>query len=135
MSTGLLRLHEPAVLLIALRDPRQCYVYRKPLPVDLGAPIREVSCPDDLGSMSYPHDVLRIRTSSLIICPGEGLCLLSFGLFCPRGSSSTGFYPFATLTSVLHLKDSRQSNYQTNSNAILMNLNIPGGDQYTQNHP
>ena len=38
-----------------------------------------------------------------------GLCLLSFGLFF-RGSSFTGFYPFATLTSVLHLKDRHQSN-------------------------
>ena len=87
MSTGLLRLHEPAVLIITLGDQRQYRVNRDPLP----------ACPDDLGSMSCPLDDLRIRTSILLLCPGEGLCLLSFGLFCPRGSSSTGFYPLLLL--------------------------------------
>ena len=46
---------------------------------------------------------------------------------------SLQFYPFFTLTNVLHLKDSRQSNKQTNT--IPMDLNSSGGDQYTQNHP
>ena len=58
-------------------------------------------------------------------------CLIKWG----EESSSTGL-PFSTLIIVLHLKDRSQSNEQTNKTRTNpMNLNNPGGDQYTQNHP
>ena len=98
MSTRLLRLHEPAVLIIIPGDPRRHCVYRNSLPDDLEAPVRKASCPDDLDSMSLVVALRIFRmiapctcTRHLKLCPGEGLCLLSFGLFFPGGVVLQGF--------------------------------------------
>ena len=56
--------------------------------------------------------------------------MLAFAYFQPGGV----VLPFLTLTSVLHLKDSRQSNEKTIKRTIPVDLNSSGGDQYAQNH-
>ena len=47
--------------------------------------------------------------------PLGGIVLVSFCLVSTWGSREPLVLPFLTLTSVLHLKDSRQSNEQTNN--------------------
>ena len=80
MSTGLLRLHEPAMLIITLGNQQRRYIYHRPLPVDLEAPVREVSCPDELDSVSCPHDSLCARTSHLKTMSGGGIVLVKLWL-------------------------------------------------------
>ena len=90
------------------RRPVRC----NPLPDDLEAstvgdyiPACVATCPDDIGLMSLVVALRAFRRDSYVelvlvtLNPvlGEGLCLLSFDLFCPRGSSSTGFYPLLLL--------------------------------------
>ena len=67
MSTGLLRPHEPAVLIIPPGTPRRRYVYRRSLPDDLEASVREASCPDDLDSMTLVVPLPIFRTITLVL--------------------------------------------------------------------
>ena len=78
---------------------------------------------------------LQFWLNANIIETSSGYCEKSpFVLIIP--SSLTGFYPLATLTSVLHLTDSHQSNKRTNkTSAIPVNPNTPSGGHYTQNYP
>ena len=55
---------------------------------------RYLACPDVLDSFSCPLGDNHIVIIYLVFVSGGGMCLLSFGLFFPRGSSLTGFYPF-----------------------------------------
>ena len=80
MSTGLLRLHEPAVLILTLGDPQQFHVHRDRCP----------ACQDDLASMSCPLDDTRIILISYFYVRGREV-LVKLWLILSPGSSLTGF--------------------------------------------
>ena len=73
MPTGLLRLHEPAVLVLTLRDPQQFGVLRDRCP----------ACPDDLASMSCPLDDTRIVLVSYFYAQGRNLLVKLWLIFSP----------------------------------------------------
>ena len=83
------------MLVIIPGDLRRPYACCNSLPDDLEAPAREASCLDDL-DLGVLGRIFRMLapctcTRHLKLCPGEGLCLLSFGLFFPGGVVLQGF--------------------------------------------
>ena len=85
-------------------------------------PIWDACQPDDLGSRSLVMTLRNFRRDGyvglvlvlLVTMFGGGFVLVKLWLISSWGSSSTGF-TCSTLTSVLYLKNSRQSNQQTNN--------------------